>query len=66
MGDFHSYTNCNYNGVVTVNLEKLELEELVEKLAKAETRISEMIQLSVRLKYELQKRIVENGITGGV
>ena len=49
-----------------MNLEKLELEELVEKLAKAETRISEMIQLSVRLKYELQKRIVENGITGGV
>ncbi len=44
-----------------VNLKKLTNQELIEKLSETETNVSEMINFSVRLKYELQKRIVEDG-----
>ena len=44
-----------------MNLKKLTTPELIAKLAETETNVSEMINFSVRLKYELQKRIVEDG-----
>jgi len=47
-----------------VNLKKLTNQELIEKLSETETNVSEMINFSVRLKYELQKRIVEDGTKG--
>ena len=44
-----------------MNPKELTNQELIEKLSETETKVSEMINFSVRLKYEIQKRMVENG-----
>ena len=52
-----------------MSLKKLTNQELIEKLSETETKVSEMINFSVRLKYEIQTRLhagmVENGIKSG-